>query len=290
MRCVVCGERGRAYGPVRLWGSAAFIAGSFGAGLALDVMARAHLIWLIVVTPWVSRRWPLALARWLPMAAGQSPATRCEAARAGACLRSPAFLAVAPGRKPHSGKPRRLLRLLRRSTGRPTGLDGGTIGALWALGVVAEIALFAVSGRLAARSDGAAAPGRRAARSCAGSQWRSIRRRHCCRSCSACTRSRSARPISARWPMLHAGPCGNRRDRARLLAVAQGLAMAGAMGVSGLLYARYGAGALWRNGGRGRRWRSMCAARRTGCRARRTRSRGDTLNGRSDTSRRVRGR
>src|SRR5258705_8000885 len=41
-------RRGRAYGPVRLWGSAAFIVSSFGAGLLLDVLAPGDLIWLIV--------------------------------------------------------------------------------------------------------------------------------------------------------------------------------------------------------------------------------------------------
>jgi len=40
--------RGRAYGPVRLWGSVAFIAGNVGAGLILEIMAPGHLIWLIV--------------------------------------------------------------------------------------------------------------------------------------------------------------------------------------------------------------------------------------------------
>ena len=33
--------RGRAYGPVRLWGSAAFIAASFGAGVLLESIAAA---------------------------------------------------------------------------------------------------------------------------------------------------------------------------------------------------------------------------------------------------------
>ena len=32
----------RAYGPVRLWGSVAFIAGSLGAGLLLDVIGAAR--------------------------------------------------------------------------------------------------------------------------------------------------------------------------------------------------------------------------------------------------------
>src|SRR5262249_51438022 len=39
---------GRAYGPVRLWGSAAFIVGSLGAGVLLDFMPARDLIWLLV--------------------------------------------------------------------------------------------------------------------------------------------------------------------------------------------------------------------------------------------------
>src|SRR4029079_4521209 len=39
--------RGRAYGPVRLWGSVAFIAGNVGAGMLLEWLAPGHLIWLI---------------------------------------------------------------------------------------------------------------------------------------------------------------------------------------------------------------------------------------------------
>ncbi len=38
---------GRAYGPVRLWGSAAFIAGSLVAGLFIDSITPGNLIWLI---------------------------------------------------------------------------------------------------------------------------------------------------------------------------------------------------------------------------------------------------
>ncbi len=42
------GARGRSYGPVRLWGSVAFIAGNVGAGFILEAIAPGHLIWLIV--------------------------------------------------------------------------------------------------------------------------------------------------------------------------------------------------------------------------------------------------
>ena len=42
------GARGRAYGPVRLWGSVAFIVANVGAGALLGVIGPVHLIWLIV--------------------------------------------------------------------------------------------------------------------------------------------------------------------------------------------------------------------------------------------------
>ena len=44
------GRRKRPYGPVRLWGSAAFIAGSLGAGLLLDFIPARNLIWLVTAS------------------------------------------------------------------------------------------------------------------------------------------------------------------------------------------------------------------------------------------------
>src|SRR5467141_3720234 len=35
------------YGPLRLWGSAAFVVGALAGGLAVDVIAAPHLIWVI---------------------------------------------------------------------------------------------------------------------------------------------------------------------------------------------------------------------------------------------------
>jgi len=41
-------ERGRAFGPVRLWGSAAFVAGNFLGGFFADAIPAVDLIWPIV--------------------------------------------------------------------------------------------------------------------------------------------------------------------------------------------------------------------------------------------------
>src|SRR3954468_14216413 len=80
--------RGRAYGPVRLWGSVAFIFGSFAAGFAADVIPARHLIWLMVAASLVLAGAGLALA---PMHTEQSmQATQGERR---SLLRDPAFIA-----------------------------------------------------------------------------------------------------------------------------------------------------------------------------------------------------
>ena len=133
-------ERGRAYGPVRLWGSAAFIGGNFAAGFAVDALPARELIWL------------MALALALVALAGtslqpQSTAQAEAAAVAGPLWRDRGFLAVLAAAS-----------LIQASHAvfygfsalqwRSDGLSGGVIAALWALGVIAEIILFALSGRL----------------------------------------------------------------------------------------------------------------------------------------------
>ena len=35
------------YGPLRLWGSAAFVVGALACGLLVDLIAAKHLIWVI---------------------------------------------------------------------------------------------------------------------------------------------------------------------------------------------------------------------------------------------------
>ena len=59
--------RGRAYGPVRLWGSLAFIGGTFGAGFATDLLPARDLIWLIVAA---SVLCALAASMLAPLATG----------------------------------------------------------------------------------------------------------------------------------------------------------------------------------------------------------------------------
>jgi len=136
-------RRGRTYGPVRLWGSAAFIVASFGAGLLLDVLAPGDLIWLIVAAMGLATIASLGLS---PIDSRKRPAT-AVAGSARALWRDPAFIAVVVAasfvQSSHA-----LYYGFSTIDWQAAGYDGGVIGALWALGVIAEIALFALSARL----------------------------------------------------------------------------------------------------------------------------------------------
>jgi PPP family 3-phenylpropionic acid transporter len=136
-------QHGRAYGPVRLWGSAAFIAASFGAGALLDWMAPVDLIWLMVVAMAIATAAALGLVPLNTEQAGGAPAR----ASATGLLRNPAFLvAIAAASLVQASHA--LYYGFSTIDWQAAGYDGGVIGALWALGVMAEIALFALSARL----------------------------------------------------------------------------------------------------------------------------------------------
>jgi PPP family 3-phenylpropionic acid transporter len=229
--------RGRAYGPVRLWGSAAFILGTFIAGFATDTIPARYLIWLIVASTLLGA---LAAFTLEPLAAGAPPPSAPAAPRPH-LLRDPAFIAVLAAAS-----------LIQASHAvyygfsalqwRGIGLDGTAIAALWALGVIAEIALFAVSGRLPPFFQpvtllmiGAAGGALR---------WTAM----------------ALNPPDAALPVLqllhalsfgatHLGAIGFVARRAPhgqgataqgYLSIAQGAAMAGATGLSGWLYGAFG--------------------------------------------------
>lgn len=138
-------RRGKSYGPVRLWGSAAFIAANLTGGLLLDILTPGHLIWVIL-----AGNCALAVAAMLlvPQPRDGTPA-RSAAASRHSHLRQPAFLAIVAAAS-----------LIQASHAvyygfstldwSAKGFDGVTIGVLWALGVAAEIVLFALAGRLPA--------------------------------------------------------------------------------------------------------------------------------------------
>lgn len=135
--------RKRTYGPVRLWGSFAFIAGNFVAGFASDLIPARDLIWLIVAASVLIALAALALPPMTPrVVAPSAPAPARQN-----LLRDRPFIAVIGAAS-----------LIQASHAEyygfsavqwsAAGFDGTVIAALWALGVAAEIVLFALQSRL----------------------------------------------------------------------------------------------------------------------------------------------
>jgi PPP family 3-phenylpropionic acid transporter len=135
--------RRQAYGPVRLWGSAAFIVASLGAGFLLDAIPPGHLIWLIVLAVGLCAAVACALP---PLEARPAAETRATVT-VRSLLRLPGFVAVAAASSLIQAS-HALYYGFATIDWQAAGMGGGTIGALWALGVLAEIVLFAASARL----------------------------------------------------------------------------------------------------------------------------------------------
>lgn len=133
--------RGRAYGPVRLWGSAAFVVGSFGAGLIVDWIPARQLIWVFVANFAL-----VALASLLLQPMHVEPQANARGSRK-SLLRDPAIIAVLAAAGLIQGS-HALFYGFSTLAWTTAGFDGTTVAALWALGVIAEIVLFAVSARL----------------------------------------------------------------------------------------------------------------------------------------------
>ena len=132
---------GLSYGPLRLWGSAAFVVGALACGLLLDLIVPEHLIWVIVATAALSALASLGLQ---PLD-GLKKAD-VTARGAGALLRNPGFLAIIVASALIQGS-HAAYYVFASIVWRQSGLDGVTIAGLWSLGVLAEIVLFALSPR-----------------------------------------------------------------------------------------------------------------------------------------------
>jgi PPP family 3-phenylpropionic acid transporter len=129
------------YGPLRLWGSAAFAVGALVCGLLVNVIAAEHLVWVITG----------AMALGAVVSVGLQPlgtpvADGTPLSRATELLGDRGFLAIAGSaaliQGSHAG-----YYTFASITWQASGFGGLTIAALWTLGVIAEIAVFAASSR-----------------------------------------------------------------------------------------------------------------------------------------------
>ena len=129
------------YGPLRLWGSAAFVAGALVCGLLVDLIAARHLIWVIAAVAGLGATASLGLQRL------ENPnKTPAVAQRAPALLRKPAFLIIIVAAALIQGS-HAAYYTFASIAWQGTGFGGLTIAGLWVLGVLAEIVVFALSPR-----------------------------------------------------------------------------------------------------------------------------------------------
>ena len=135
--------RKRAYGPIRLWGSAAFIAANIGGGMLLTAIAVEDLIWLVAAGFVLLG----AAALWLHPLEPRPVADADSKTLKGHLWQSPQFLAIAAAagliQASHA-----MYYVFSAVDWTAKGIGSTTVGALWGLGVAVEIALFAISGRL----------------------------------------------------------------------------------------------------------------------------------------------
>lgn len=135
-------ERGLAYGPVRLWGSVTFIVANLGGGLLLQKFGALDIVWALVVALVATA---IVASLQVPLAPARTDGAH-HAAAGTSLWRSRRFVTVviAAGLIQASHAVYYGFASLQWAA---KGWDGTTIGALWAIGVIAEIVLFAVSGR-----------------------------------------------------------------------------------------------------------------------------------------------
>jgi PPP family 3-phenylpropionic acid transporter len=230
----------RAYGPVRLWGSAAFIVANLAAGYLFDFIAARDLIWLIVAAVGLC----VVTAWTLPPLAARPSGTSGATPPSRVLLRDPSFLAVAAAASLIQGS-HALYYGFSTIAWQSEGYGGGTIGVLWALGVLAEIVLFALSARLPA----AFTPTVLILIGAAGALLRwsamSLNPPGALVALAQCLHGLSfgATHLGTLGFIGRAAPAGLAATAQGYLAVSTGVAIAAGTGLSGLLYGRYGTAA-----------------------------------------------
>jgi PPP family 3-phenylpropionic acid transporter len=133
------------FGRVRLWGSVSFIAANLASGALIVALPVDSIVWMIVSLQLVSVAATASLVRDVPVERADAPPvppSRGLVAPGVAVI----VLAAALIQSSHGA-----IYGLGSLHWRALGLDAATIGALWATGVVAEVAVFYASSRLPPR-------------------------------------------------------------------------------------------------------------------------------------------
>ncbi|MGC2780511.1 MAG: MFS transporter [Bradyrhizobium sp.] len=136
------------YGRLRLWGSAAFIAGTLLCGGLADIVPADELIWIIVSLALCGAASSLLLQALPPLPRNIGPA------RGGrSLLGSPRFLCIIASSALIQGS-HAAYYTFSAIEWKAQGLSGLTIAWLWTMGVLAEIVVFALSPRFTLSAAG----------------------------------------------------------------------------------------------------------------------------------------
>lgn len=147
-------QYGLDYGRMRLWGSLTFIAASFAAGLAVERAGFEVVLWLMIAGAWAT----VASAHSLPAPAAAGGAEAVAAAKPRPSIADAVKLALsarfglfiaAVGTAQASHAVFYTFGVLHW---REQGIASGWAGVLWAIGVIAEIGLFAWSRAIVQRT------------------------------------------------------------------------------------------------------------------------------------------
>ena len=142
-------KSGLDYGRVRLWGSLTFIGASLAAGLVIQLWGAGTVLPMLMGTTGLLILSAYLIPRDLkrkPRTAS-APVRRLRVRDAFALARAPLFVLFLAAAALIQGS-HALLYAFGSLHWQAQGFSGGTIGALWSIGVIAEVALFAVSGRV----------------------------------------------------------------------------------------------------------------------------------------------
>lgn len=144
------------YGRVRLWGSLSFIAASLGAGLVIQRWGAGTVLPMLlfaasfmVMAAYLVPR-DLGVISGLARTQAAAPTRRLRLGDVFALARAPLFLVFLLAASLIQGS-HALLYAFGSLHWSAQGFSGGTIGALWSIGVIAEVVLFAAAGRVISR-------------------------------------------------------------------------------------------------------------------------------------------
>jgi PPP family 3-phenylpropionic acid transporter len=138
-------RHGLDYGRMRLWGSITFILASIAGGQAVGLLGPEAALWMMTAAAGVT-----VIAAWgMPRPEARTPGAPVRPAEALQLLRSPSFLLLVATTSLVNGS-HAIMYTFGSLHWQSLGHSPPLIGALWAVAVLAEIVLFAISGRVLA--------------------------------------------------------------------------------------------------------------------------------------------